>query len=217
MKSPLIFRVFKNDQIYVVKQFVDKDQVIIGHEAEVDIDLDSNEISSIHCLVEKRDQQFFICDLGSTGGTYKNGKSVLDEEIFSGEEFSVGPYRVVFFVGAPKPVHTPKVSSEIVIEPIAQPVQSSRTTPPPVSSSSVASESVIVKVPAAEKPKINSENINSKLNSNTGLNLKKFSSKKGKKTFAPSSEIKDLREFIKPGKGQMLGHLGINPKSLLPF
>lgn len=40
MKSPLIFRVFKNDQIHVVKQFVDKDQIIIGREAEVDIDLD---------------------------------------------------------------------------------------------------------------------------------------------------------------------------------
>ena len=33
MKSPLIFRVFKNDQIHVVKQFLDKDQILFGHEA----------------------------------------------------------------------------------------------------------------------------------------------------------------------------------------
>lgn len=181
----------------MVKQFVDKDQVIIGHEAEVDIDLDSSEISSIHCLVEKRGQQFFISDLGSSAGTFKNGKNILDEEIFSGEEFTVGPYRVVFFVGAPKPVHTPKASSEIVIEPMPLPEVVRSTTPP------LAINVEIPKPAATEKPKIQSQSVG-KINSNVGASLKKNSSKKGRKTFAPSSEIKDLRQFIKPGKGQMV-------------
>ena len=97
MKSPLIFRIFKGEQIYVVKQFVDKDQILFGHEAEVDIDLESSEVSSIHCLIEKRGQQYFICDLGSTQGTLKNGESILDEEIHSGDEFTIGPFRVIFF------------------------------------------------------------------------------------------------------------------------
>ncbi|OFZ30375.1 MAG: hypothetical protein A2622_08160 [Bdellovibrionales bacterium RIFCSPHIGHO2_01_FULL_40_29] len=199
MKSPLIFRVFKNDQIHVVKQFVDKDQIIIGHQAEVDIDLDSTEVSSIHCLVEKRGQQFFICDLGSAIGTYKNGNSILDEELVSGDEFSVGPYRVVFFVGAPKPVHTPKASSEIVIEPTVPSTRQQEAARPSVV------EPVIVRSPAAvasEKPKIHSEVIH-KVSPTKATTLKN-SSKKGKKTFAPASENKDLRQYFKPGKGQMV-------------
>ncbi len=208
MKSPLIFRVFKNDQIHVVKQFVDKDQIIIGHEAEVDIDLDSAEVSSIHCLIEKRGQQFFICDLGSTGGTYKNGKNVMDEEILSGEEFNVGPFRVVFFVGAPKPVHMPKAGSEIVIEPVAPPTTQpvARASVPPVTgvAFSAATDVPVAKTPIVEKPKINSEAVHNKLNSALATTVNKFSSKKGKKTFSPSSEIKDLRQFIKPGKGQLV-------------
>lgn len=190
MKSPLIFRVFKNEQIYVVKQFVDKDQIIIGHEAEVDIDLDSSEVSSIHCLVEKRGQQFFICDLGSTQGTFRNGKAILDEEVFSGDEFSVGPFRIVFFVGAPKPVHTPKASSEIVIEPAA----------PVVLQRASASTDGATKPAVAEKPKIQSEAAHRSAPDRMTNNLKP-SKRKGKRTFAPSSEIKDLRQFIKPGKG----------------
>ncbi len=123
MKSPLIFRIFKGEQIYVVKQFVDKDQILFGHEAEVDIDLESSEVSSIHCLIEKRGQQYFICDLGSTQGTLKNGESILDEEIHSGDEFTIGPFRVIFFIGVPKPVNVPKPTvvsapvTEVVVTP----------------------------------------------------------------------------------------------------
>ena len=214
MKSPLIFRVFKNDQIYVVKQFVDKDQIIIGREAEVDIDLDSSEVSSIHCLVEKRGQQFFICDLGSTQGTYKNGKTILDEELSSGDEFSVGPYRVVFFVGAPKPVHSPKASSEIVIEPtppaVVQSVSQVLVPAAPIVATMVPPQDIVnsnselpPKVSAAERPKIQSDIVHRVASDRTSQSHK-LSKKKGRKTFAPSSENKDLRQYIKPGKGQLV-------------
>ncbi|MFZ3228700.1 MAG: AgmX/PglI C-terminal domain-containing protein [Pseudobdellovibrio sp.] len=190
MKSPLIFRVFKNEQIHVVKQFVDKDQVVVGHDAEVDIDLDSSEVSSIHCLIEKRGQQFYICDLGSTQGTYKSGQSILDEVISSGDEFSVGPFRIVFFVGAPKPLHTPNASSEIIIPPVpivAIPVADNTTKPL-----------------KTEKPQIVSEPV---ISSSTSPRAQKFLKQrhgKGAKTFAPASEIKDLRDYFKPGKGQII-------------
>ena len=219
MKSPLIFRVFKNEQIFVVKQFVDKDQITIGHDAEVDIDLDSNEISAIHCLVEKRGQQFFICDLGSTQGTFKNNQSILDEPIASGDEFHVGPYRIVFFVGTPKPVTIPKPGTEVVPE-----------TAPTITAKSpteTAAPSVLVKTlepqvnkvaSAVVKPTMSAEKVTSsagkpKLQSEVviqrGLSQKqsvvvKAKSKKGRKTFAPTSEISDLRSFIKPGKGPLV-------------
>ena len=124
MKSPIIFRVFKNNQIHFVKQFVDKDQVVFGMaeeaESSVDVALDSKEVSEIHCLVEKRGPQYYLCDLGSTQGTFKNGQQVLDEVLSSGDEFQIGPFKVVFFMGVPKPVHT-ESSSEIKIQPPAKP------------------------------------------------------------------------------------------------
>lgn len=188
MKSPLIFRVFKNDQIHVVKQFVDKDQVLFGHDAEVDVDLDSSEVSSIHCLVEKRGAQFYLCDLGSTQGTYKNGQPVLDEMIQSGDEFLVGPYRVSFFVGAPKPIHSPKTSSEIIIQP----------------SEAVAKQAAPMKAQpeAKAKPQIQSVVVGART-SNKSYSTS-GGSKKNKKTFAPESAVKDVRDLVKPGKGQLV-------------
>jgi pSer/pThr/pTyr-binding forkhead associated (FHA) protein/outer membrane biosynthesis protein TonB len=209
LKSPLIFRIFKNDQIHVVKQFLDKDQILFGHEAEVDVDLESTEVSPIHCLIEKRGNQFFICDLGSTQGTFKNGNPVLDEVITTGDEFTVGPYRIIFFVGAPKPVHSPKAGTEVVITP--QPVAPPPAAPQPaapespasVKTTTVASPTPVAPIVTAaqSKPSIHSAVIGSKVS--TGK-VKSFSKAKHVKTFAPESEIKDLRDYIKPGKGNLI-------------
>ncbi len=177
---------------------------MFGHNAEVDVDLDSNEISSIHCLIEKRGNQFYLCDLGSTQGTFKNGQGVLDEPIQSGDEFNVGPFRISFFVGAPKPIHSPKTGSEIVIEPTAVKVSASVaaavTTTVPVTSQPQA---VIKPVVETAKPQIQSPLVASKNNMVRGTVLGKKSGK-NQKTFAPPSENKDLRDFIKPGKGQLV-------------
>jgi pSer/pThr/pTyr-binding forkhead associated (FHA) protein len=102
LKAPLVFRIYKNDQIYVVKQFVDDDRIVIGRGAEVQIDLDSSEVSPIHCIVEKRGSEFYICDLGSEQGTFKNGAQVLDEPIYSTDSFEISSFRIVFFIGMQK-------------------------------------------------------------------------------------------------------------------
>lgn len=102
MSLPLILRIFKNDQIVEVKQF-HLDQVVIGRNAEVDLDLDDSRISAIHALIEKRDERYFICDLGSQIGTFKNGIQIVDEPIDSGDEIQLGAYKIVFNVGIPRP------------------------------------------------------------------------------------------------------------------
>lgn len=101
MKAPLVFRIFKKEQIYVVKQFVNDDRIIIGNGPEVHIDL-GPEVSPIHCIIEKRGNQFFICDLGSENGTFKDKRLILDEPISSGDSFQIGPYNIVFFIGSQK-------------------------------------------------------------------------------------------------------------------
>lgn len=122
MKTPLVFRIFKNGQIHVVKQFIDEDRVVFGNGAETHIDLESEDISPIHCLVEKRGRDFYLCDLGSSTGTNKNGQSVLDQVIRSGENFEIGPYSIQFFIGAAK--HQTVLPASVVTEPsaVAKPV-----------------------------------------------------------------------------------------------
>ncbi|MES2801521.1 MAG: AgmX/PglI C-terminal domain-containing protein [Bdellovibrionota bacterium] len=196
MKSPIIFRVFKNNQIHFVKQIVDKDQIVFGSSldsgAEVDVDLESKEVSEIHCLVEKRGTQYFLCDLGSSQGTYKNGQVVLDEALNTNDEFQVGPFKIVFFVGVPKPVHNQETSSELVVA--AKPSEPPLRTPPPVAPSQAAS--------TLAKPTINAAFVGQRAVKSQAFGKTKKS--KNQKTFAPHSEHQNLNEFIKPGQGSLV-------------
>lgn len=220
MKSPVIFRVFKDNQIHVVKQFIDKDQITFGNNAEVDVDLDASEVSTIHCLVEKRGDQFFLCDLGSVQGTFKKGQQVLDEVLNSGDEFNVGPFKVVFFVGAPKVAQTnADKKSEIVIEPT--PVIAQTKTPPqkneqdfsnatplakePESPVSAAKTSAVVKPKTEVKPVVQKQEAKPEIKAApfvtkpvSGRNLSAKMSlgrKRGTKTYAPADQIPDLRKL----------------------
>jgi len=163
LKTPLIFRVFKNNQIHTVKQFVDRDQIIFGHAADdhstVDINLDSTEVSAIHCLVEKRGPQYYLCDLGSAQGTFKNGQSVLDEPLTAGDEFMVGPFKVVFFVGAPvqRPTEPQSISADDAVALAATAASAKPTEPPaaapqPPAASTPASNPVSTQTSSASKP-----------------------------------------------------------------
>ena len=68
MKSPVILRVFKNNQLLEVKQF-DQKQIVFGQDAEVHLDLKGEGVSAIHCLIEMRDGGYYVSDLGSQTGT----------------------------------------------------------------------------------------------------------------------------------------------------
>jgi pSer/pThr/pTyr-binding forkhead associated (FHA) protein len=200
LKSPIIFRVFKNNQIHFVKQFLDKDQIVIGRsvngEADVDVDLDSIEVSSIHCLVEKRGQQFFLCDLGSAQGTFKNGQSVLDEPVNSGDEFTIGSFRIVFFVGVPKPVHT-ESSSQMTVSPKPTDKPVPQHVAPKVNIPAPPQEVVVPVVPkeTPSKPSIQTAFIGQKTSPRAQQFLKHKKSR-GEKTFAPASDRKKLSDFI---------------------
>lgn len=174
MKSPLVFRVYKKDQIHVVKQFVDDDRIIIGRGADVHIDLESAEISAIHCLVEKRGAQFYICDLGSAQGTFKNGRQILDEPIDSGDSFQIGPFTVFFFIGAPKNATVPPERPAAAAAPVQSPDVPLRSAPAPSARTATAAVAAVAV----------------------------WSSRKGKKTFAPPSQFTDLKDHLKVGAGQ---------------
>ena len=134
MRSPLIFRLFKSGQLVGVKQF-DQDQIVVGRGGDVHLALEDDSVSPIHCLIEKREDSYYICDLGSQSGTFKNGQAVLDEAISSGDEVDIGQFKLSFFVGVPK----------------AKPTGNTVITPAPVP---VAENTVAAAAPAVEVPVI---------------------------------------------------------------
>lgn len=128
--SPLLFRIYKNGQIHVVKQFVNEQRIVIGHGSGVNIDLQAPEVSSIHCAVEKRDDGYYICDLGSEQGTYLEGKSVVDQAIASGDHFQVGPFDIYFLLGNQKNIELDEKDRGLAEQPVA-PAQQSKPAAPP--------------------------------------------------------------------------------------
>lgn len=189
MKAPIILRIFKSGQLVEVKQF-EANQIIFGHDADVSVDLQGDDVSAIHCLVELRDSGYYLCDMGSSTGTKKNGQTILDEPISSGDYIEVGQYRIQFFVGAPKPKVAP------------QPVAPSQVAPPAVQP--VATIPTAVQQPVA--PKVSSVPPKLPETSKISSSSVKASGKHRKSggTYAPPSEVKDLKAYLKPTKGPIV-------------
>lgn len=198
-----------------MKQFADKEQIVIGQAdkdgqlgSQVDIQLDSAEVSAIHCLIEKRGSDFYVCDLGSTQGTFKNGTQVIDEKIGPGDEVQVGPFKIVFLlmpqagvtpaavaaaVAPSAPTEAPSVKPAAAAAPVAPKVEQPAPAKKPVTPAPVASA-------APSKPVIHNTFAAQKTSGKVGTSFKTKKSKYDK-TFAPANAYNDLNEFIRTGRG----------------
>lgn len=134
MNLPVILRVFKGDHVVEVKQF-QLDQIVIGNQPEVNLNLNDPSVSPIHALIEKRNETYYICDLGSAQGTFKDSYQVLDDVLESGDEIKIGNFRIQFSVGAPKPkVSAPDAIAPLVL-PTVPPIQNLNSNPSHLSTS----------------------------------------------------------------------------------
>ena len=106
MKPPVLLRVYLDDKLIDIKQFTG-DQFVIGNRGQVHLDLDHPDVSSIHAVIEERSSYYYITDLGSLSGTTLNGEKILDSRLKSEDQFQIGPYRIEFFIGLPKPKAPP--------------------------------------------------------------------------------------------------------------
>ncbi|MCA8985579.1 MAG: FHA domain-containing protein [Planctomycetaceae bacterium] len=57
----------------------DKAVVVIGRDPDVDIRVNSTEVSRQHCEIRSQDEEVFIKDLGSRNGTFLNGEAIYGE------------------------------------------------------------------------------------------------------------------------------------------
>lgn len=213
MKKPLVLKVFRNSELVNVQQFTTP-QIVLGRGGDVQVTLEDEAISPIHALIEERDGQHFISDLGSRTGTYLNGKRVLESEIPSESEVRLGPFVIQFFIGVPKTLATPVVASPesvkeaepsepkfapVIPEPPKVVEQKQQYTPPPTPPPLPDEDDdtdELVFAPLAA-PLTKAPNIPQ---SKPQGSSKVVEFSKGK-TFAPKSVNKDPKELIKPTKG----------------
>jgi predicted component of type VI protein secretion system len=76
-----------------VRILVDKPIILMGRDAECDIQFESRKISRRHCCVALVGEQLVVRDLGSTNGVRINGVRVLEGYLKAGDELAIGNHR----------------------------------------------------------------------------------------------------------------------------
>ena len=222
MKKPVVLRIFKGDQLLGVKQLTDA-QVVLGRPGDVQVELDGERVSLIHAAIEERDTGYFLCDLGSETGTFKNGEAVLDAPIESGDIIQIGEFRIEFFIGVPKPKSAPgQTNPSIDITSLMTPQAPSVQAPvapkqavAPTQTVSPAKPTTVtppLMAPATPSEAMTSFAVGGAAVGMAGPRTGQAKSgrrtpvpkSKRKKTFAPPSKFTDVRDFVKPSKGTVV-------------
>ena len=114
MKQPVVLRVYKGDKLETVRQF-EGSQIVIGRNSDVQLELQDEGVALLHAMIEERGNDYYVSDLGSQSGTFKGGNRILEDRLSSGDEITLGPYRIQFFVGVPKPAAERDGALEVVV------------------------------------------------------------------------------------------------------
>ncbi len=83
----------------------------IGRDEACHIQLFDPKVSKRHCRLEKKSNQYFIKDLRSTNGTWVNGISVMEAEVFPGDQILIGDTELSLSDAKAKKVSKKELSS----------------------------------------------------------------------------------------------------------
>jgi pSer/pThr/pTyr-binding forkhead associated (FHA) protein len=79
---------------------LDRDLTVLGRDASCDIPLDDHEVSKRHARIARRDDGFYLEDLGSTNGTRVGSRELAEpRRLEDGDLIEVGGSRLVFAEG----------------------------------------------------------------------------------------------------------------------
>jgi len=88
---------------------------LIGRDRGCQLRLGSAQVSKQHAALEQRDGRIYLRDLGSTNGTFINGRQIrnLEVDLRNGDQFQVGPVFATLQLGVPPGTSGPAESQVI--------------------------------------------------------------------------------------------------------
>ena len=89
----VVLVMFKDDEQRAFPLSVTK--TIVGRRQDCDLRIPTRDVSRRHCEISYDDQQVTVRDLGSSNGTYVNGKRVAETALQPGDQLAVGPVTFV--------------------------------------------------------------------------------------------------------------------------
>jgi hypothetical protein len=84
------------DDVVVREVKLTRERTSLGRRPYNDIVIDNLSVSGEHALIHMVGSQVFLEDLGSTNGTYVNGKTVKKHQLESGDVVEVAKYKIKF-------------------------------------------------------------------------------------------------------------------------
>lgn len=78
---------------------IEKDVTTLGRHPESDIFLDDITVSRRHAEIRRKDDGFYVHDLGSLNGTYVGRNRVDNTQLANSDEVQVGKFKLAFFAG----------------------------------------------------------------------------------------------------------------------
>jgi pSer/pThr/pTyr-binding forkhead associated (FHA) protein len=84
------------DGVAVKEVQLTKERTTLGRRPYNDVVIDNLAVSGEHAVFQLLGMDVFLEDLGSTNGTYVNGKAIKRQQLRSGDTIEVGKYRIHF-------------------------------------------------------------------------------------------------------------------------
>lgn len=81
----------KSGQLLKAFALGDSEEIIIGRDETCDIRIKSQSVSREHCCIERDGHDLVLKDLGSTCGTFLDGKRIDQVRLRTGMSIQVGP------------------------------------------------------------------------------------------------------------------------------
>ena len=80
---------------------LNKPQMVVGRDPACDIPIDNLGVSRHHCAFATRGNVFVVQDMGSSNGTFVNGRKVTEYFLNDEDEIVIGKYMLRFSSGLP--------------------------------------------------------------------------------------------------------------------
>ncbi|MDO6462148.1 FHA domain-containing protein [Granulosicoccaceae sp. 1_MG-2023] len=82
----------------MIREFdLDKEETTIGRRSTNDIQIQNLAVSGRHARIKVALDDAFLEDLGSTNGTYVNGRLIKKQALNDGDEIIIGKYKLVYY------------------------------------------------------------------------------------------------------------------------